>query len=75
MISDDERRMPIEKVRISGILAFDEVSEISRWISDDVGFSKIGDELTKSSPENCSVACPFFKIPRKTRFSVFIVTI
>ena len=37
--------MAIEKVRKSGIVAFDEVSEISRWISDEAGFSKIGGEL------------------------------
>ena len=31
----DERSMAIEKVRMSLIIAFYEVSEISRWISDD----------------------------------------
>ena len=33
----DERSMLIEKVRKSGTVAFDEVSEIIRWVSDDVG--------------------------------------
>ena len=42
---NDEKSMLIEKVRQSGIVAFDEVSEIIRWISDEVGFRKIGWEL------------------------------
>ena len=33
-VFSDERSMPIEKVRKSGIVAIDEVTEISRWISD-----------------------------------------
>ena len=41
----DERSMPIERGRKSGIVAFVEVSEITMWISDEVGFSKIGGEL------------------------------
>ena len=41
----DERSMLIKKFRKSGIVAFDEVSEIIRWISDEVGFRKIGGEL------------------------------
>ena len=38
--------MPIEMAEKSGIVAFDEVNEISRWISDEVGFSKITGELS-----------------------------
>ena len=37
--------MLIEKVRKSGIVAFDEACKIIRWISDEVGFKKIGGEL------------------------------
>ena len=37
--------MFIEKVRKSGIVAFDEVSEIIWWISAEVGFRKIRGEL------------------------------
>ena len=41
----DERSMLIEKVRKSGIVAFNEVSKVIRWISDEVGFRKIRGEL------------------------------
>ena len=44
-VFSDERSMPIEKVRKSGIIAFDEVSKISRWLSDEAGFSTVGGEL------------------------------
>ena len=41
----DERSMLIEQVRKSGIVAFNGVSEIIRWISNEVGFRMIGGEL------------------------------
>ena len=44
-VFSDERSMPVEKGRRREIIAFDEFSKIARWILDEVGFSKIGDEL------------------------------
>ena len=61
----DERSMPIELVRNSGIVAFYEVSEIGRWIENEVGFSKIGGELAnidciKTSKRSiCLTGCTF----------------
>ena len=40
--------MLIEKVRKGGSVAFDEVSEIIRWISDEVGLRKIESEHGQS---------------------------
>jgi len=57
--------MPIEKVRKSGIVAFDEVSEIRRWTEDEIGFSKIRDKLanidcTKATKRSkCWTGCMF----------------
>ena len=65
IVFSDERSMPIEKVRNSGIVTFDQVSEISRWREDEVGFSKIGGELanidcTKATKRSmCLTGCTF----------------
>ena len=46
LVFSHERNMPIEKVRQSGIVTFDKVSEIiSWWIENEVGFSMIAGEL------------------------------
>ena len=61
----DEMTMPIEKDRKCKIVAFDEVSEINRWISDEVEFSNIGGELanidrTKTTKRPmCMPGCTF----------------
>ena len=60
-----EKNITIGKVRNSVIVTFDEVNEISRWISDEVGFSKIRSELanidcTKGTKRSmCLTGCTF----------------
>ena len=64
-VFSDESRMPIEKVRKIGTVVLDELSEISWWISDEVGFSKIGGELVNIHCINatkgsiCLTGCTF----------------
>ena len=53
-VLSDERSRPIEKVRKRGIVALNEVRQISRWISDEVGLSKIRGELANINCTNAT---------------------